>query len=559
MLDKFINIFEGLERAYGQFKKNDKKLSVKVEGRPWVEHKPLTKQLWENHLNGVGNRLGVFPLKDDGTCKWGAIDIDVNNYDYEDLLKNIRKFKLPLIMFRSKSGRAHVYMFMKEFTNAEEVQTVMKKFAGQLGLANILDRVYPMQTSLEDKKDGSWLNMPYFNHEEGSTYAYTDEFEDATIEQFFELYDKYAQTDLADYLKEEIETPKKKNKPAKEKTLEDFFLPCTKNCLKLNGGKIPSENRNDYLLHMYTWSMRAVEKGVEKIEAYSKMDAATLLKHFNREYMARPLEEKEIDNTILKSTDREYNYLCKRPPIKKYCDASACVRNRCGIDPKQAEELITAEESVGNITEYTSKPPIFYESVDVKNSSGDSFIRIRVQMKGSELIDKTKWVNKLADSGCFPRPSILKMKPFDFSTFQYARLDKRQLEEASEEASDDHEFKNTVYAFIRKATVSYDQVALLDGGCYVEKKTHDLHFKLGRFMEYLKSQRDNTSQRQVCFNLKHIMQAKNLRGKVYNEALGKDVSCPTWHFISDPEQYIVLGDQAIPVTPKKKEIKHEKD
>ena len=125
MLDKFINIFEGLERAYGQFKKNDKKLSVKVEGRPWVEHKPLTKQLWENHLNGVGNRLGVFPLKDDGTCKWGAIDIDVNNYDYEGLLKNIRKFKLPLIMFRSKSGRAHVYMFMKEFTNAEEVQTVM--------------------------------------------------------------------------------------------------------------------------------------------------------------------------------------------------------------------------------------------------------------------------------------------------------------------------------------------------------------------------------------------------------------------------------------------------
>ena len=52
----------------------------------------ITKQLWENHLNGVGNRLGIFPLKDDGTCKWGAIDIDVNNYDYEDLLKNIRIF-----------------------------------------------------------------------------------------------------------------------------------------------------------------------------------------------------------------------------------------------------------------------------------------------------------------------------------------------------------------------------------------------------------------------------------------------------------------------------------
>ena len=71
-------------------------------------------------------------------------------------------------------------------------------------------------------------------------------------------------------------------------------------------------------------------------------------------------------------------------------------------------------------------------------------------------------------------------------------------------------------------------------------------------MEYLKSQRDNTSQRQVCFNLKHIMQAKNLRGKIYNEALGKDVSCPTWHFESDTEQYTVLGDAA-------KKVTHEKD
>ena len=53
MLEKFINIFEGLERAYGQFKKNDKKLSVKVEGRPWIEHKTLTK----NNGNNFSVRL----------------------------------------------------------------------------------------------------------------------------------------------------------------------------------------------------------------------------------------------------------------------------------------------------------------------------------------------------------------------------------------------------------------------------------------------------------------------------------------------------------------------
>ena len=87
-------------------------------------------------------------------------------------------------MIRSKSGRAHVYMFMKEFTNAEEVQTVMKKFAGKLGLADILDRVYPMQTSLADKKDGSWLNMPYFEGENSVRYGYNPKGVALTPEEF---------------------------------------------------------------------------------------------------------------------------------------------------------------------------------------------------------------------------------------------------------------------------------------------------------------------------------------------------------------------------------------
>ena len=98
MIEKFINIFEGLERAYGQFKKNDKKLSVKVEGRPWIEHKPLTNQLWENHLNGLGNRLGIFPLKDDGTCKWGAIDLDNYKPDVKELFKKLKSDFLNSIL-----------------------------------------------------------------------------------------------------------------------------------------------------------------------------------------------------------------------------------------------------------------------------------------------------------------------------------------------------------------------------------------------------------------------------------------------------------------------------
>ena len=551
MIDKFINIFEGLSSAYGQFRKDNNRLAVKVEGKSFIEKKPVTKELWQNHLNGTGPNLGIFPLTREGTCKWGAIDIDVNNFDYEDLLNRIRKQKLPLIMFRSKSGRAHVYMFMKDFTPAQEVQTVMKKFAGKLGLADKLDRVYPMQTSLSKNDFGSWLNMPYYNQEETSTCAYKDNFDGATIEEFFEMYDKYVQTDLSQHLVEEV---KQNIKKPKEKTLEDFLLPCTKNCLELNNNKIPDENRNDYLLHMYTWSMRAVEKGVKKIPEYSKMDAETLLKYFNQEYMARPVEEKEIQNTVLKSKDKEYKYLCKKPTIKKYCDSSACTRHVCGITPLDAEKLVKATQALGKITKYLSEPPIFFESVDVKNENGSGYKRIRIEMQGEDIINKQKWLNKLANQGCFPHISLHEQKSSDFLVMQYERLENCLNEAADEEASEDFEFKSIIYSFVNKMTVSYNKEDLLKNACYVNKDTHELDFKLPSLMEYLKSNHIKIPANQLTLKLKKIMGAKKVNGTVYDEVLDKQRSYPTWRFKSDTDKYVVqiTGSAA-------KQIEHDQE
>jgi len=551
MIDKFINIFEGLSSAYGQFRKDNNRLAVKVEGKSFIEKKPVTKELWQNHLNGTGPNLGVFPLTREGTCKWGAIDIDVNNFDYEDLLNRIRKHKLPLIMFRSKSGRAHVYMFMKDFTPAQEVQLVMNKFAAKLGLGDMLDRIYPMQISLGKNDFGSWLNMPYYNQEETSTCAYKDNFDGATIEEFFEMYDKYVQTDLSQHLVEEV---KQNIKKPKEKTLEDFLLPCTKNCLELNNNKIPDENRNDYLLHMYTWSMRAVEKGVKKIPEYSKMDAETLLKYFNQEYMARPVEEKEIQNTVLKSKDKEYKYLCKKPTIKKYCDSSACTRHVCGITPLDAEKLVKATQALGKITKYLSEPPIFFESVDVKNENGSGYKRIRIEMQGEDIINKQKWLNKLANQGCFPHISLHEQKSSDFLVMQYERIENCLHEAADEEASEDFEFKSIIYAFVNKMTVSYNKEDLLKNACYVNKDTHELDFKLPNLMEYLKSNHIKIPANQLTLKLKKIMGAKKVNGTVYDEVLDKQKSYPTWRFKSDTDKYVVqiTGSAA-------KQIEHDQE
>ena len=538
MIDRFIKIFEGLDRAYGQFKKNDSRVSVKVEGKPWVEHKPLQKQLWENHLMGIGVSLGVFPLTDEGTCKWGAIDIDVDGLDYEELLKKIREFKLPLIMFRSKSGRAHVYLFMKNFTSAEEVRLVMKKFASKLGLADKLDRIYPMQTELGEKDTGSWLNLPYFNHEEGSRYAYKDDFDAASIEEFFEMHKKYAQESLDEYLVEEIKTTKK----VKNTTLESLLLPCHKNCLKLNDNKVPSDiGRNDFLLHSLVWAKRA-EKHTKKIEEYKHLDSKGLLKHFNKKYFKEPLPEDEMEKTIFKSEDKEYKYLCKRPKIKKFCDPSACVRHICGITQEQALELVEAKEALGQITQYCSDPPIFYESVDVKTDDKGGHKRIRIEMDGSFFLYKDKYLISLANAGHFPHDSILEMKSIEFRKMNLARLAIRNYEKAEEEATPEYEFKMLIWDFLSKCTVSVIKSDLHDGACYYNQKTKEMDIRLSKLLSYLSAIRDRRSLNKLTFDLKHILKAEKVNGQVKN-AHGKYKSCPTWRFKEDRENFVVTINQ----------------
>ena len=44
------------------------------------------------------------------------------------------------------------------------------------------------------------------------------------------------------------------------------------------------------------------------------------------------------------------------------------------------------------------------------------------------------------------------------------------------------------------------------------------------------------------------MGAKKINGDVINELTNKRVSCPTWRFKSDPQQYVVKGSNAKKIT-----------
>ena len=112
---RFIEIFTGLDRAYGQTESRSKNENGKLEAKSWIEKQQLTEQKWHDHLDGKEPSLGIIPIKDDNTCTWGAIDIDsYDGFDHKKLIKTILDKKLPLVVCKSKSGGAHVFLFVKE-------------------------------------------------------------------------------------------------------------------------------------------------------------------------------------------------------------------------------------------------------------------------------------------------------------------------------------------------------------------------------------------------------------------------------------------------------------
>ena len=60
---KFIEIFSGLERAYGQTKSRSKNQSGKLETDSWIVKEQLTEQKWHYHLDGMEPSLGIIPIR----------------------------------------------------------------------------------------------------------------------------------------------------------------------------------------------------------------------------------------------------------------------------------------------------------------------------------------------------------------------------------------------------------------------------------------------------------------------------------------------------------------
>ena len=104
------------------------------------------------------------------------------------LIKNILEKKLPLVVCKSKSGGAHVFLFVKESCTAKEMQMKLTEIAAWLGYGD--SEIFPKQIELNQRGTGNFLNLPY-NHPEYPTRYALDDLGNAldTLELFIKLYE----------------------------------------------------------------------------------------------------------------------------------------------------------------------------------------------------------------------------------------------------------------------------------------------------------------------------------------------------------------------------------
>ena len=189
MIERFKNIFEGLDRAHGVTLVGESNGDGnKIKGKSFVKREPVTDDLWQKHLDGKDS-LGVIPINDDNKCKWGCIDIDsYAGFDHKKLINKIDKLNLPLLVFRSKSGGAHVFLFTTVFVEAKQMRDKLLSISAVLGYGG--SEVFPKQVELKSKDDtGNFLNLPYFNGNNTTRYCFNQNAEAVNLDDFFNLYE----------------------------------------------------------------------------------------------------------------------------------------------------------------------------------------------------------------------------------------------------------------------------------------------------------------------------------------------------------------------------------
>jgi len=439
-ITRFKSIFSGLDIAYGTYKIEKSKENGKQAGKAVVVRKPPTDDLWQKHFEGVEPSLGIIPIRADNTCIWGCIDIDQYPLDHPGLVKKIADLKLPLVVCRSKSGGAHVFLFTKTPQPAREFQEYLKNCAALLGEAG--REIFPKQSEiLVDRGDtGNFLNLPYFGADNGTRYAFNLDGSAATLEQFYALWEANVQESISAF----PDPPKAPDAPIKDGP------PCLQ---ALCAQGVPEGGRNNTLFN---------------IGIYLKQAAPTKwedqLVEYNFKYVAPPLPNNEVQIVVKQLNKKDYKYKCKDAPLNSFCNSGLCRTRKFGIGAHGPDS-----PQLSSLSKYNSEPPLWFLDINGK----------RIELDTESLFNQASF-----QKACIERinvlPPTLRRQDWEsvLNSLLKEMVESEQITEASEDTSLTGRFNDLLEEFCTHVQQAMDRDEILMGRPWTNDEEAKTYFRM---------------------------------------------------------------------------------
>jgi hypothetical protein len=501
----FLARFEGLDRAHGEYATTGEvSAKGKAQGRANTVRTGPTELLWEKHLAGK-QRLGVVPITDEGTCRFGAIDIDQYPLDLPELESRIVKLGLPLTVCRSKSGGAHLYLFTGEPVAAALLRDKLAEWAGVLGYPGV--EVFPKQSKLANRDDvGNWINMPYFDADMTACYALLRG-EAISAAQFLALAKERAVSD--DALRHwHVDSP----------DLPGGAPPCLQS-LAHNG--VPEGSRNNSLF-AFAVLARKMHEGGDDPDGWR--DTAG---RFNEEFLDPPLNPREVSGVLKSVSGKNYFYPCTTEPLASVCQKKACRKAGFGIGGDDGPD--EPEVMIDRVVKVLTDPPTWIftiAGINVELETDDFLLQSRFKRRVVEKLNRV--------------PRTLKQGKWE--EFINKLLQSAEEEQAPEDAGTFGQFLTHLYDFCNRQSRGTTEESLLTNGLYHDEEGGRIYFRSTALHKYLGNQKFHEySDKQVWQALRKVEGVQhggtNIKGRFVNH----------W---SIPEANLQDGDFDVPRLPE---------
>ncbi len=262
----------------------------------------ITSEHYYKHLTGETS-LGIYPLLDDGTCYFAAIDLDIKDFNKAKQIRDtLFSGNIPTYIAESKSKGYHCFCFAYEKFNAREIRQILHYVLDELG---IKAEIFPKQdTTSKITPYGNYINLCCFGH---TRPFLTRDLKEVPLETAVERIKYVPQEAIEQILRSIPKEPPLKTKPPREEPKR--HPPCIETILQ--GVDEPGRDEAAFALARYYLDHN-----------YLPDEVFGLLKLWDARNRP-PLGDERFLEIKVKSAEKGYHFGCSsitdNPMLVKFC------------------------------------------------------------------------------------------------------------------------------------------------------------------------------------------------------------------------------------------------